>query len=61
MQIRVKGRHLSITSAIREYALSKAAKLPRYFDRIRSVDVVAEAHDYRHRVEMIVHVAGSRQ
>jgi len=57
MQIQITGRHQDITPAIREYAEEKTAKLPRYFDRISQIEVIAEKRDHRiFEVEMIAHV-----
>ena len=57
MQIIVSGRHLQITDAIRSYAEQKAAKLPRFFDRIGRIEVIADTlpHD-AFKVEMIADV-----
>ncbi len=58
MEINVIGRHFEITPAIRDYANQKANKLPRYYDRIKSIEVVADwADHYNHyEVEVIVQV-----
>jgi len=57
MEIKVSGRHLDITDAIREFAIGKVSKLTRYFDRISEIDVVADsAPDHDHEVEIIVTV-----
>ena len=58
MDINVIGRHFEITPAIRDYANQKANKLPRYYDRIKSIEVVADRADhYNHyEVEVIVQV-----
>ena len=58
MEINVIGRHIEITPAIRDYAQTKAAKLPRYYDRIKAIEVVADRVDhYNHyEVEVIVQV-----
>ena len=56
MEIIVSGRHLDITDAIREYASEKMSKLPRYFDRIQSIEVIAaKAERNEMAVEVIVH------
>ncbi len=52
MDIRVVGRHLEMTSAIREYAETKAAKLPRYYDRIKAVEFLAGRADHHHHYEV---------
>ncbi len=55
MEIRVTGRHLEITQSIREYAVDKVSKLPRYFDRVQLIEVLAARHDsHSHEVEVIV-------
>ena len=55
MEIVVSGRHLEITDAIRSYATEKVSKLPRYYDRIQKIDVVAGRKDsHSHEVEVIV-------
>ncbi|MEX0885511.1 MAG: ribosome-associated translation inhibitor RaiA [Phycisphaeraceae bacterium] len=57
MEINVKGKHIDITEPIRDYAVDKAAKLPRYFARVQGIDVVLDKPDNRgYEVEMIVHV-----
>jgi len=47
MQIIVTGRHLEITVPIRAYAEQKMGKLPRYFDRIVEIEMVASKPDPR--------------
>lgn len=55
MEITVSGRHLEITPAIRTYATEKVGKLPRYFDRITMISVVAGKQDnHTFEVEIIV-------
>lgn len=59
MKITLSGRHMDITPAIHDYATEKASKLPRYFDRIQSIDVIAHKTDHHQELEMIVHVEKS--
>jgi putative sigma-54 modulation protein len=54
MDVKVSGRHLEITEAIRDYAGKRVAKLPKYFDRIQVVSVVADKKDRTHELEIIV-------
>jgi putative sigma-54 modulation protein len=54
MEVKVSGRHIEITPAIREYAEKRVAKLPKYFDRLQVVNVVAEKKDRAHLLEIIV-------
>lgn len=56
MEITISGRHhLEITPAIKQYATDKVSKLPRYYDRVQKIDVVAGRKDsHSHEVEIIV-------
>ena len=55
MEIKVSGRHIDVTPAIREHACQKVMKLPRFFDRIQQIDVVVDRVDHsQHAVEIIV-------
>ncbi len=42
MRIDVVGKHLEVTDAIREYALSKSEKLLKFFDGTQQITVVLE-------------------
>ncbi len=62
MEITVSGRRIEITQAIREYAEKKVTKLLRYYDRINSIDVIADRSNNTSpqvEVEVIVHVLKS--
>ena len=39
MNLVVKARHMDVTPAIKDYVEAKAAKLPRFYDNIQSVEV----------------------
>ena len=52
MEITVSGKHLDITPAIREYASEKVMRLPRFYDRIQEIDVVADKSDNAHSFEV---------
>jgi putative sigma-54 modulation protein len=57
MQVIVTGRHLEITDAIREHAIQKGNRMPRYYDRVSEVEVVvAKAEPNHYQVEMIASV-----
>jgi putative sigma-54 modulation protein len=57
MEMIVSGRHIQITVPIREYIEKRAARLPRYYDRIRSIEAIADKSDsHAYAVEMIVHI-----
>ncbi len=60
MQISITGRHCEITGQIRHYAEEKAGKLPRFYDRVQSVEVIVEREGDLFSVEMIAAAAGSQ-
>lgn len=55
MDIKIGGRHLEVTPAIRDYATEKVNKLPRYYDRITHIEVsVGKIDGHTTEVEIIV-------
>ncbi len=54
MNIVVKGRHMEVTDSMREYVQGKAAKLPRYYDNITSVEIILDVEADRPVAEVIV-------
>ncbi len=60
MQVMVTGRHMSVPDALKDYCTEKAERLPRFLDRIQSIEVVLDGKEGHHSVEIIVHSAGSQ-
>jgi len=57
MEFKINGRHVEITNPIREYAEQKTARLPRYFDRIQSIEVKIAKPDAKHfEVEIVADI-----
>jgi putative sigma-54 modulation protein len=56
MLITFSTRHMDSTPALKTHTEEKAAKLPRYFDRIQSIEVVLEKIKDIMRGEVRVHV-----
>lgn len=54
MNVVVKVRHMEVTEAIREYAQTKAARLPRFYDQIQSIEVTLDMEADRPVVETVV-------
>lgn len=59
MQTIITGRHMGITDALKEYCTDKAERLPRFLDRVQSIEVVLDGKDGLHTAEVIVHAAGT--
>ncbi len=60
MQITVKGRHMGVSDALKAYCVEKAERLPRFLDRIQSIEVIVDGKDGLQRLEIIVHTAGAQ-
>jgi len=54
VNIIVKARHMEVTEAIRQYVQSKASKLPRYYDNVRSIEVLLDMEADKPLVEILV-------
>lgn len=59
MQTLITGRHVEITNGLKTYAEQKAARLPRYYDRVQNVEIIVEKEADQFAVEMIVNAAGT--
>jgi putative sigma-54 modulation protein len=53
--IRVTGRHVSVTEAMKEYCRRKAATLHLDYPKIIEVQVILDVQKYRHQAEVILH------
>ena len=60
MQVMVTGRHMGVSDALREYCSQKAERLPRFFDRVQSVEFIVDGKDGEHTIEIIVHSPGAQ-
>lgn len=56
MEIKVTGRHVTVTDEVRDYVADKASRLPRYYDRIHAIEVVLDHESQQFTAEMIVRV-----
>jgi putative sigma-54 modulation protein len=43
MIVTITGKHVEITDAIRTHIEDKAAKMPRYFNRVSQIEVIVES------------------
>jgi putative sigma-54 modulation protein len=58
VQVTIIGRHKEVPADVKSYIEGKAAKLPHYYDRVMSVQVILEDTGPLKKVELIVGVAG---
>ena len=53
MQINISSKNTEITSTIEAYIRKKAERLPRYFDRIESIEILLDKTRNTYQVEVI--------
>jgi putative sigma-54 modulation protein len=53
--IRVTGRHVSVTEAMKEYCRRKVATVHLDYPKIIEVQVILDVQKYRHQAEVILH------
>ena len=58
MQINITGRHVEVTSALKDYVNGKFAKLERHFDHINNVHVILDVEKLVQKAEATCNVNG---
>ena len=63
MNLKISGRHLEVTPALREYVITKLDKVLRHFDQVIDGNVVLSVDnqkekDKRQKVEINLHLKG---
>ena len=58
MQINLTGRHVEVTTALRDYVNNKFAKLERHFDHINNVHVILDVEKLVQKAEATMRVNG---
>ncbi|HEX3014894.1 MAG TPA: ribosome-associated translation inhibitor RaiA [Desulfobacteria bacterium] len=58
MNIIVRGKHIEVTNALKEYVEKRVGKLEKYFDNLSEVQVTLLVEKDRHRVEVTAPVNG---
>lgn len=63
MNLKISGRHLEVTPALREYVITKLDKVLRHFDQVMDGNVVLSVDnqkekDKRQKVEINLHLKG---
>ena len=58
MNLSISGRHLEITPAIREYAITKMGRIGRHFDNVIDTQVILSVEKLQHTAEVTVRLPG---
>jgi len=53
VNIAVNARHMEVTDAMRQYVEAKAAKLPRMYHNVQSVEIILDTEADRAFVEVV--------
>lgn len=56
MRVTVSGHRMDVGERLRDYAIEKAGKLQKYYDRVQSAEVVFEIEASKHLCEIIAKV-----
>ena len=54
MHIRITGRHMDVTEAMRSYVDKKIHRLNKYNNRISEMEVVVDGEGQHHKIEIII-------
>ena len=60
MKLRITGRHMNLTAALREYVETRFERLDRYGLKVGSLQVVLDVEKLRHKAEVVGVVSGKR-
>lgn len=58
MNLKLTGKHVEITDAMREYVSSKISKITRHFDHIIDVSVILSIDKLKQKAEASIHIRG---
>lgn len=60
MKLRITGRHMNLTAALREYVETRFERLDRYGLKVGSLQVVLDVEKLQHKAEVVGVVSGKR-
>ena len=58
MNLNISGHHLEITPAIRDYVISKFARVLRHIDNVIDASVILSLEPLKHKAEVTLRVPG---
>ncbi len=58
MKIAITGRHVEVTSSLRDFVEKKVSKLEEFFSGVREVRVILSVEKYRHTAEVTLKAGG---
>ena len=58
MKFEIRGRHIEVTDALREYATKRLSKLEKYLEDVKGAQVALSVEGDRHKVEVTIPLNG---
>jgi len=58
MNLQIRGHHLEVTPAIRDYVTNKIGRITQHFDNLIGVNVILSIDKMNQKAEVTVHVPG---
>jgi putative sigma-54 modulation protein len=58
MNLTIRGHHLDITTAMREYVQAKVARIKRHFDHVIDISVTLTVEKLNQKAEITLHIRG---
>ena len=58
MNLQIRGHHIEVTAALRDYVENKLEPVVRHFDKVIGVNVVLAVEKLKQKAEVTVHVPG---
>ena len=59
MNLNISGHHLELTEPLRNYVVSKLARVERHFDHLIDASVILTVEKLRHKAECTLHTRGA--
>jgi putative sigma-54 modulation protein len=59
MNLNISGHHLDLTEPLRNYVVSKLARVERHFDHLIDANVILTVDKLRHKAECTLHTRGA--
>ena len=60
MNLTVTGRHLDVTSSLRNYINEKMDRLERHFDNVTNIHVILSVEKLRQKAEATINLSGGQ-
>lgn len=60
MQVSVTGRHVEVTSAMKQHVEDKISKITRHFDHVTDIHVILTVEKLEQKAEATIQISGAK-